>query len=77
MESSKQPAAIEQLLSPQEVSEITGLSPGTLALWRSTGRVDLPYCKLGRSVRYRRDDLEAFLENSRKEHTSAPEPGEA
>ena len=76
MQSPKPTTNFKQLLTPQEVSEITGLSQGTLALWRSTGRVDLPFCKLGRAVRYRRDDLESFLDSSRRQHTSAPEPEE-
>lgn len=36
------------------------LNPGTLAVWRCIGRYDLPYEKIGRSVRYRLSDLRRF-----------------
>ena len=34
----------------------------TLAVWRTTKRYDLAYVKVGRLVRYRKEDLDAFLE---------------
>ena len=37
------------------------VSPGTLSVWRSTGRYALPFLKIGRKVRYRRADLDAWL----------------
>ena len=36
------------------------LSPGTLEVWRSLGRGPR-YCKVGRRVVYRREDLDSFL----------------
>ncbi len=36
----------------------------TLAVWRSTKRYDLPYVKVGRLVRYKLTDIEAFLNAS-------------
>lgn len=38
------------------------VTPGTLSVWRSTGRYALPFLKVGRKVRYRRVDLLAWLE---------------
>lgn len=38
-----------------------GVKPGTLQVWRSTKRYDLPYIKVGRLVRYRQSALDAFL----------------
>jgi excisionase family DNA binding protein len=32
-----------------------------LSVWRSTGRYNLPFLKVGRLVRYRRADLDAWL----------------
>lgn len=52
------------LLTRNQAAEYLGVKPQTLALWASTKRYKLPYVKVGRSVRYRRSDLEAFL-NSR------------
>lgn len=52
---------LEPLLSPKEASEYLGVPTSTLAVWRSTGRVLLPYVKVGGHVRYRPDDIEGFL----------------
>jgi hypothetical protein len=51
------------LLSEAQAADILGLkNPKTLAVWRCTQRYDLPYVKYGRVVRYRRKDLDAFIE---------------
>jgi hypothetical protein len=70
-------AGLRPLLSDQDVSTLTGVAPGTLAIWRSTGRVDLPYIKLGRKVAYKPEDVEAFLEQNRRHHTSDESSEEA
>lgn len=49
------------LLSPKAVSDILGVTVGTLAVWRTTNRYNLPYVKSGRLVRYREQDVEAFI----------------
>jgi len=49
------------LLTPKAVSHILGVTVGTLAVWRATNRYDLPYVKFGRLVRYREEDVEAFI----------------
>src|SRR5262245_22880017 len=50
-----------EMLTPQDVSRITGLSLETLAQWRSK-KIHLPYLKIGRLIRYDRRDVEAYLE---------------
>ena len=50
------------LLSEQEAAQILDTAPGTLSVWRSTGRYNLPFVKVGRKVRYRRSDLVAWLD---------------
>lgn len=50
------------LMDPLETSQLISVAQGTLAVWRSTGRYDLPYVKVGRLVRYRRADIEAWLD---------------
>ena len=52
------------LLTKEDVSTILGVSVGTLAVWRTTNRYDLPYVKSGRLIRYREEDVQAFI-NSR------------
>ena len=53
-----------ELLTSLELSRRCGISVGTLQNWRSQGRGPT-YVKLGRSVRYRTDDIDAFLQASR------------
>jgi excisionase family DNA binding protein len=50
-----------ELLDEKAAAELLQLSPGTLSVWRSTGRYCIPFVKVGRRVRYRRADLEAWL----------------
>jgi hypothetical protein len=55
----------DQLLNDREVADILGLkNKGTLAVWRSTKRIDLPWINVGRCVRYWKSDVYAFLEKS-------------
>lgn len=49
------------LVDEKAAAEILGTTPGTLSVWRSTGRYALPFVKVGRKVRYRVSDLEAWL----------------
>lgn len=52
---------LEPLLDRKSAAKYLGVSPGTLAVWDCTKRYDLKPIKIGRSVRYRRADLEDFL----------------
>ena len=49
------------LLSRKDAAAYMGICVQTLALWASSKRYDLPYLKVGKSVRYRLSDLDAFL----------------
>lgn len=49
------------LLTPEQVAEQLGVSPKTLAIWRSARRYDLAYIKVGRLVRYKTSAVEAFI----------------
>ena len=52
-------------LTTNQAAEALGVKPATLEVWRCQGRGPR-FLKLGRVVRYRQSDLEAFLnENSR------------
>lgn len=55
------------LLDDKAAAELLDVSPGTLAVWRSTGRYSLPFLKVGRKVRYRRESLLAWLESRTRE----------
>jgi predicted DNA-binding transcriptional regulator AlpA len=62
-------APIDELLTEQDVSRLTGYKRNTLAVWRSTGRHRLEYIKIGRSVRYRRSTVEAWINAQQREVT--------
>jgi len=51
------------LLKETQAAEILDTSVGTLQVWRSTGRYKIPFIKIGRNVRYKRTDLEAWIES--------------
>lgn len=51
----------KNLMTPEEVAEYLGLEVETLNVWRCTKRYNLPYTKIGRLVRYRPEDVEAFI----------------
>lgn len=48
-------------LDEREAAVVLGVKASTLAVWRSTGRYNLPYMKVGRLIRYRVSDLADFL----------------
>ncbi len=50
-----------ELLTRQQAAEYIGLKAQTLAVWALSGK-HLPVIHVGRSVRYRRSDLDAFIE---------------
>ncbi|SFM54346.1 helix-turn-helix domain-containing protein [Nitrosomonas communis] len=52
------------LLTRQEAAEYLGVSPATLAKWASEKTQALPYIKVGRLVRYRIADLDAYISHS-------------
>lgn len=49
------------LLSNDEAAEYLGVTPRTLEVWRCTKRQQIPYIKVGRLVKYRKTDLDAWL----------------
>lgn len=60
-------AANADLLDDHAAAAMLDVSPGTLSVWRSTGRYALPFIKIGRKVRYRRGDLEAWMASRLRE----------
>jgi excisionase family DNA binding protein len=54
-------AGSADLLTPEEAAAFLKTEARTLAVWRCTGRYQLRYVKIGRHVRYKRADLEAFI----------------
>jgi len=54
-------AANSILLTRREAAAYLGVAEQTLAVWKCTGRRSLPFVKIGRLVRYRKADLDAFI----------------
>ncbi|MBT1177597.1 helix-turn-helix domain-containing protein [Bifidobacterium callimiconis] len=54
--------SLDPLNSPATVSRVTGVSVNTLAYWRCTGK-GIPFVKMGRIVRYKRDDVLAYIQD--------------
>ena len=52
-----------ELLTTDQVAAVLGLSSRTLAAWRSSRSSSLPYLKTGSRVRYRSQDVLAWLES--------------
>jgi predicted site-specific integrase-resolvase len=50
------------LLDDVRAAQMLGIAAKTLPVWRSTRRVEIPYIKIGRCVRYRLSDLQRFIE---------------
>jgi hypothetical protein len=60
----KHPMTIRNLLDEKEAAEILGLSVQTLRNDRATKR-RIPYVKIGKSVRYKVEDIAAVIEAGR------------
>ncbi len=61
--------SIVSLVSPDAVAKDLNITEGTLQVWRSTGRYDLPYIKIGGKVMYRITDVNNFIESRIFSHT--------
>lgn len=61
----KDSETLEPLMTDEEVSAVLNVPPPTLAAWRSTGRVALPYVRVGGAIRYSRADVANFIQANR------------
>jgi len=61
--------SIEKCLTPKDASNYLGVTEGTLAKWRSTGKHSIPFIKFGSgsraAVRYEKNELDKFLNRCR------------
>jgi excisionase family DNA binding protein len=67
-------AIASDLLTRGEAAEYLRIKPQTLAAWLCNGRYGIPVVRVGRSVRYRRVDLDAFLARRTVGAVSPQEP---
>lgn len=61
----------DDLLTPRDAAKILGVSIQTLAVWRCERRYNLHYVKVGACVRYRRSELDRFIEQQTRMFTPA------
>ncbi len=59
----KRDRQITPLLSPIETAKILGVTAKTLAVWRCTRRYPLAYVRVGRSIMYRTEDVQGFIDS--------------
>lgn len=59
---------MEKLLKTPELAALLNVQPNTIEIWRLSGKGP-KFCKIGRAVRYRREDVEAYLLASVRENT--------
>lgn len=60
------PRFASELLSRKEAAAYLGIAEQTLAIWHCTQRYQLPCAKIGRLVRYKKSDLDAFIARNMK-----------
>jgi excisionase family DNA binding protein len=65
------PSMQDFLLSDKEACDYLAMNPGYLAKARVTGESPV-FLKIGRSVRYRKSDLDAWLSQKSRRSTSDP-----
>ena len=51
-----------QFLTAAQAAEALGVKPGTLEKWRRVRRHYLPFSKIGKTIRYRGQDVAALFE---------------
>lgn len=67
---------IERLLTPKQTGEAIQVSVEALANSRCTGTgITIPYIKIGKFVRYRESDIQAYLDNNTHNHTGESKGG--
>lgn len=59
----------DTLLDDAQAAALLGVKKATLGVWRSSGRYDLRFHKIGRLVRYKAGDLLDWLESRARLHT--------
>ena len=54
------------LITRREAALYLGIKEQTLALWAHAHRYDLPYYKIGRTAKYKIEDLDKFIERNQQ-----------
>jgi predicted DNA-binding transcriptional regulator AlpA len=54
---------MDRLLTRKQVAEFLGIQTATLARWKWAGKDGPPHVNVGRSIRYRQSDVEAWMKS--------------
>jgi len=65
-ESAAASTTYDELFTTKRAAKYLGFETNTLAVWRSNGRHNLKFVRIGRSVRYRKSELDRFLDEGMK-----------
>lgn len=55
--------SLTAILTDEELAQFLKLSPGTLRHHRTSGGDHIPYVRIGGSIRYRMEDVIAYLDS--------------
>lgn len=69
IESTLEPATLGQLLNNDQTADLLGVSRRTLPVWRIQGRGP-NFIKIGKLVRYKREEIDAWIDANTHESTS-------
>ncbi|MFO7861005.1 MAG: helix-turn-helix domain-containing protein [Desulfosalsimonas sp.] len=58
-----------EFYTTEQVSNLLGIQPNTLEIWRHRG-TGPKFIKMGRLVRYKSNDLEAWIDSQTRQNTS-------
>lgn len=64
----------KRLLTTREAADRLRLSSATLEKDRISGKLNIPFLKIGKAVRYDPDHLDQYIETCRRRSTSDPGP---
>lgn len=71
MSQNNEPGQVAMLLTEAEAAKLLGFSRRTLQGWRSDGGPGLPFVRISKGcVRYRRSDIEAWIEDQLRTSTA-------
>lgn len=59
---------MSNLLTPEQAAQFLGIKASTLSVWRCTKKVNVPFVKIGASVRYTKEALENFVSGNTSIH---------
>jgi predicted DNA-binding transcriptional regulator AlpA len=61
------------MLRERQAASFLGVAPKTLANWRSQGKGP-KFCRLGRAIAYRQEDLDVFVADALTDPSDKPDP---